>query len=112
MLGKYVASILNPLVGNIDSFNKDSKHFVDLIKDDKDDPNYLIVIFYVVSLFTKIHTNEAIEVVKGVTNPHSIKFDEICLRSTFFSFQGELFEQATSVAMGSPLSPIVSNIYM
>ena len=37
---------------------------------------------------------------------------EICLTSTFFSFEGEFYEQTCGVAMGSPLSLIVANLFM
>ena len=37
---------------------------------------------------------------------------EFCLKNTYFSFQGQLFEQVESAAMGSPVSPIVANLYM
>ena len=37
---------------------------------------------------------------------------EFCITSTYFSFQGTFYEQVEGAAMGSPLSPIVSNIYM
>ena len=37
---------------------------------------------------------------------------EFCITSTYFSFQGKFYEQVEGAAMGSPLSPIVSNIYM
>ena len=37
---------------------------------------------------------------------------ELCLRSTYFSFQGELYEQTEGAAMGSPVSPVVANTYM
>ena len=37
---------------------------------------------------------------------------EVCLRSTFFTFQKVFYEQVEGVAMGSPLSPIVANLYM
>ena len=43
---------------------------------------------------------------------HIIKLLEFCLRSTYFVFQGQHFEQVEGAAMGSPLSPIVANIYM
>ena len=36
----------------------------------------------------------------------------ICLTSTFFSFQGELYEQTCGVSMVSPLSPIIANLFM
>lgn len=87
MLAKYVEGIINPLIGNIDSFIKDSKNFVDLDKNDKCDPNDLKVIIDIVSYFTKIPINEAaMEVVKGVTDSHTARLTEVYLRSTFFYF--------------------------
>ena len=37
---------------------------------------------------------------------------EFCLNSTYFLFQGKYFEQLESAAMGSPISPILANLYM
>ena len=37
---------------------------------------------------------------------------EFCLKSTYFTFQGMYFEQQEAVAMGSPISPIMANLYM
>ena len=37
---------------------------------------------------------------------------EFCLKNTYFSFQGQFFEQVEGAAMGSPVSPIVANRYM
>ena len=37
---------------------------------------------------------------------------EFCLRITYFQYRGELWEQAEGAAMGSPLSPVVANLYM
>ena len=37
---------------------------------------------------------------------------EFCLKSTYFNIQGMFFEQQEGVAMGSPISPIVANLYM
>ena len=37
---------------------------------------------------------------------------EVCLKSTYFTFQGRFFEQQEEAAMGSPISPIVANLYM
>ena len=37
---------------------------------------------------------------------------EFCLKNTYISFQGQFFEQVEGAAMGSPVSPIVANLYM
>ena len=37
---------------------------------------------------------------------------EFCLKNTYFSFQGQFFEQVEGTAMGSSVSPIVANLYM
>ena len=37
---------------------------------------------------------------------------EFCLNSTSFVFQGQYYQQMEGAAMGSPLSPIVANIFM
>ena len=37
---------------------------------------------------------------------------EFCLKSTYFTFQGKHYEQLGGAAMGSPISPIVANLYM
>ena len=40
------------------------------------------------------------------------KLTELCLRTTYFDFQEEFYEQVDGAAMGSPLSPVIANIYM
>ena len=37
---------------------------------------------------------------------------EFCLKNTYFSFQGQFYEQVEGAAMGSPVHPIVANLYM
>ena len=37
---------------------------------------------------------------------------EMCLSSTYFTFQNELYKQKQAAVMGSPISPIVANLYM
>jgi len=112
LLAKFLASKLRPLVGLIESFVKDSSSFVKEIKGIKLDPGDMLVSFDVVSLYTYIPIKEAIDVINHLTDPDTACLVEICLTSTFFSFEGEFFEQRCGVAMGSPLSPVVANIFM
>ena len=37
---------------------------------------------------------------------------EFCLKNTYFSFQGQFYEQAEGLAIGSPFNPTVANLYM
>ena len=37
---------------------------------------------------------------------------EFCHKNTYFPFQGQFYEQVEGAAMGSPVSPIVANLYM
>ena len=43
---------------------------------------------------------------------HITSLLEFCLNSTSFVFQGQYYQQIEGAAMGSPLSPIVANIFM
>jgi len=111
-LANYVASKLAPLVGKTNSYIKDHNHYIELMKKEKLDPRNKIGSFDVIQLFMKIPLDEVVKVVKEVTDPQIAKLVEICFCSTFFTFQGELFEQTSGVAIRSPLSPILANLFM
>ena len=37
---------------------------------------------------------------------------KFCLNTTYFTFQGKMYEQVKGAPMGSTLSPIVANLFM
>ena len=43
---------------------------------------------------------------------HITSLLEFCLKTTYFQFQGSFYEQINGAAMGSPISPIVANLFM
>ena len=109
---KYLAEKLTPLAGNTFSYVKDSTHLVRMMKDWKNEEGDILTSFDVISLYIKIPSDKSIKVIRDIVNNDEImKLVEICLKSTFFSFRGEIYEQK-GVAMGSPLSPMVANIFM
>ena len=70
-------------------------------------------------------TGEALEVIhRGLSEDESLgdrtlltaekvtHLLELCLRTTYFSFRGEYHQQVDGAAVGSPVSPVVANIYM
>ena len=124
-LAKELARILSPLTGNTTSTVKNSSHFVQQLREVQVDQDDTLVSFDVVSLFTKVPIDEAMEVVAmrlkdddTLVERTSIPADDIislaslCLKSTFFQFEDQFYEQIEGAAMGSPLSPIIANIYM
>ena len=84
-----------------------------------------IVSFDVVSIFTKVPVDEALQITstllredKTLEDRTSIPCDkichlvEICLRATYFQIGEVYYEQVEGAAMGSPLSPIIANLFM
>lgn len=72
----------------------------------------ILVSFDLVSLFTKVHILNYIEIVKHKVNEEVATLVELFLRSTLFSFQGVRYEQVKGVAMDSHLSLVIANLYM
>ena len=87
-------------------------HFIQNIKSTKLEEADILVSFNVVSLYTKIPVKEAIKVITRTTDSGTADLVEVCLKSTYFSFWGDIYEQTNGVATGSPLSPVVANIFM
>ena len=47
----------------------------------------------------------------SMSTKHIMDLLEFCLRSTYFTYRGKYYEQVEGAAMGSPISPIVANLY-
>ena len=85
-------------------------YFVNGIKNPKLDENNIFVSFDASSLYTKVPVKDVIRVIREITSEEIAKLVEICLKSTYFSFRGEMYEKIDGVSMGSPLSSIVANL--
>ena len=77
------------------------------------------------ALFTSIPIEPAIKIIQkhleedkdlrnrtSMTVKHITCLLDFCLKNTYFSFQGRFYEQREGVAIGSPISPIVANLFM
>ena len=120
---KELARILKLLMGNSPYQVQNSRDFIQQIQDIKLQEDQCIMSYDVKALFTSVPIQPAIDVIKKMledgelqkrTNMsvQHISLLEFCLRSTYFTFQGKLYEQQEGAAMGSPISPIVGNQFM
>ena len=122
---KYIAGILKPLVGKTSSFIKNSADFVDKIKDCRVEDDEELISFDVTALFTSVPVDKALVVIRdkllnddtlkertSIPIDYLVKILELCLKCTYFVFRDEYYLQIHGAAMGSPVSPIVCNLYM
>ena len=124
-VAKELARILKPLSGNKSHQVNNSKEFAGDIKKMKLEEGECIMSYDVTALFTFIPVKPAMEVIKEKleqdTELHQrttmsiqniLDLLEFCLCNTYFLFQGQYYEQTQGAAMGSPVSPVLANLYM
>ena len=102
-----------------------TRDFVEQIKDVRLKQGECIISYDVTALFTSVPINPVLEIIRHrlandhqlhnrttMSVSHIISLLEFCLNSTSSVYQGQFYQQIEGAAMGSPLSPIVANIFM
>ena len=124
-LAKELARILTPLAGNTAYTVRNSTAFVERIRGLQTTPQDTLVSFDVKNLFTQVPVEAALTVVEdrlykdptlsdrtSIPVPQLVELTSLCLRSTYFQLGEKFYEQTDGAAMGSPLSPVIANLYL
>ena len=124
-VAKELAKILKPLVGKSPHHINSTQDFVEQAKHFKLEAGECLSSYDVSALFTSVPIDPALNIIKDLlVKDNTLKertvmevediilLLEFCLKNTYFSFQGQFYEQVEGAAMGSPVSPIVANLYM
>ena len=124
-MAKELAKILKPLVGKSPHHINSIQDFVEQVKHITLGPGECLSSYDVSALFTSVPVDPALKIIKDLLEKdYALKertvlavndiilLLEFCLKNTYFSFQGQFYEQVEGAAMGSPITPIVANLYM
>ena len=124
-VAKELAKILKPLVGKSPHHINSTQDFVEQAKHFKLEAGECLSSYDVSALFTSVPIDPSLNIIKDLlVKDNTLKertvievvdiilLLEFCLKNTYFSFQGQFYEQVEGAAMGSPVSPIVANLYM
>ena len=119
-LSKWLVSLLGPLVPDEHS-TKDTFTFISELKK-VDISEKFLVSYDVVSLFTNIPLRETIDIAVDlilksnrslkVSRKDLVQLFMFATAETHFIFDGAMYDQIDGVAMGSPLGPVLANLFM
>ena len=121
---KFNTQILQNYCSKTSSFVKDSTDFIQIIKHLSINPEETWVSFDVSALFTSIPVTVALQVInsKSSTCPsftnickiptEKFKLLEFTITNCIFCFNKKFYKQLQGSAMGSPVFPVIENIYM
>ena len=124
-VAKVLSKVLKPLVCKSPHHIQSTRDFVSRAKGLTLQLRECLSSYDVTSLFTSVPIDPALNIIKDLLEKDDklndrtvlsvqkiIELLGFCLHNTYFSFQNTFYEQVEGVAMGSPVSPIVANLYM
>ena len=124
-ISRALADLLAPLVGKTKYHVQNSKQLAGEMKEVQLEEDDMFVSHDVVSLFTNTPIPQSTEIISNklkkdktlkkrtLLAPEDIvELLEFVLTTTYFMFRGQVYQQKFGTAMGSPVSPIVANLFM
>ena len=124
-LAKLLAQILSPMVGKNEYALKNSATMVDELSNITLCETDVLVSFDVTALFTKVPVDKSLDIIlerleadttlSSRTKLKAVQVRDLlrtCLKTTYFQYDGVIYTQVEGAAMGSPVSPIVANLFM
>ncbi len=136
-LAKFLTDILQPLLGKTPFSCKNSAELSEDLRKLKLDDDEMFCSADVKALFTSVPVDDAtdnqaekgqksaLEVLRSKLKADQswkerttldlediVDLTKLCLNCTYFKFEGQFYRQIHGAAIGSPLSPVICNLYM
>jgi len=120
-VSQYIDSFIRPISIRHSSYIKDTYDFVSKIRGQEIPKNALLVTGDVSSLYTNMHIDRTLEVIKNALtrfpdpqrpDDFIMRLLEITLRNNDFTFNEEFFLQICGTAMGKSYAPGLADVYL
>ena len=119
---KFLSNLLQPLTKSEYTITS-TKSFISSLKGKAIPPGHRLVSFDVKSLFTNVPLDTTINIIlkriyinkeikTSIPKDDMRKLLYLCTKSVQFTFDSQFYSQVDGVAMGSPLGPVLANIFM
>ena len=122
---KYISKILQKYVGKTDYYIKNSAHFAETIKDLRVEEDETLVSYDVEALYPSVPQLEAIDIFHQLmlndpnlsskttmTANNIIILFKICVKTTYFMFNLQLYKQINGLAIGASSSGFAADLFM
>ena len=116
-LNCFLVEIISTLTGKFSSYDKNSAQFEERIRG--------CVLREVLSLFTKVPTDETLAVVRDklaadlllekltcIPIDNRTEMLTFCVQTTYFGMGSDIYQEEEGLAMGLPLSPVLAKIFL
>ena len=123
-INRYISQIIKPYANNEYTI-KNSKAFIEIIKDVKLEEDETLVSFDVKAMYPSIPQGEAISIIKELLHNDEnlnkrtplkaeriVTLLTICLENTYFMFNKKLYNQVDGLAIGACTSGFAADIFM
>ena len=122
---KPIANLLKPLVGKMSYHVKNTATFSKVMKDLHVEEDEIMNSHDVVNLFTNVPIKKVLEVSRkkleedrtlsertNLTTDIRMRLLEFVMSTMYFQFDGQYYQQVNGASMGSPVSVVVSDMFV
>jgi len=122
---RFLADILTPIIGKTEQFVKNSTQLADDLASLHLEDDEVLISHDVVTLFINIPVADSLKVIRERLErdkswSHKTLLDvddvmellEFILTTTYVCFRGQIYRHKFCTTMGSPVSPLVANLFM